>query len=136
MTATKDEASLSASSATLKDLAPDVFRQRLLVEGTFQGGMTEARVRDYLLRLAEALDLRTYGEPVVFQPASGMGKDENAGFDAFVPLIDSGISAYFWTGPRFFSVLLYTCKGFDHDAAIARTRDLLAVQGEMVAHAF
>jgi len=136
MTAITDEASLSASSATLKDLAPDVFRQRLLVEGTFQGDMTEARVRDYLLRLAEALDLRTYGEPVVFQPASGMGKDENAGFDAFVPLIDSGISAYFWTGPRFFSVLLYTCKGFDRNAAIARTRDLLAVRSEMVAHAF
>ena len=136
MTATKDEASLSASSATLKDLAPDVFRQRLLVEGTFQGGMTEARVRDYLLRLAEALDLRTYGEPVVFQPASGMGKDENAGFDAFVPLIDSGISAYFWTGPRFFSVLIYTCKAFDGEAAVARTRDLLAARGEMVAHAF
>jgi hypothetical protein len=136
MTAITDEANLSATSAKVKDLAPGVFRQRLLVEGTFQGEMTEARVRDYLLRLAEALDLRTYGEPVVFQPASGMGKDENAGFDAFVPLIDSGISAYFWTGPRFFSVLLYTCKGFDRDAAIARTRDLLAVRGEMVAHAF
>jgi len=136
MTATNDEATLSATSAALKDLAPGVLRQRLLVEGVFEGEMTEERVRAFLLQLAAALDLRTYGEPVVFQPASGMGKDENAGFDAFVPLIDSGISAYFWIGPRFFSVLIYTCKAFDGEAAVARTRDLLAVRGEMVAHAF
>jgi hypothetical protein len=136
MTATHDAAPISATSTSLKDLAPAVFRQRLLVEGFFHGEMNEARVRDCLLRLAEALDLRTYGEPVVFQPASGMGKDENAGFDAFVPLIDSGISAYFWTGPRFFSLLLYTCKGFDSAAAIARTRELLDVRGEIVAHSF
>lgn len=136
MPATHDAAPVTASTASLKDLAPAVFRQRLLVEGFFSGGMTEDRVRTYLLRLAEALDLRTYGEPVVFQPTSGMGKDENAGFDAFVPLIDSGISAYFWTGPRFFSVLLYTCKGFDTDTAIARSRELLDVQGEVVTHSF
>jgi hypothetical protein len=136
MPATHDTGPVSASSVSLKDLAPTVFRQRLLVEGFFSGGMTEDRVRTYLLRLAEALDLRTYGEPVVFQPTSGMGKDENAGFDAFVPLIDSGISAYFWTGPRFFSVLLYTCKVFDTDTAIARSRELLDVQGEIVTHSF
>jgi hypothetical protein len=127
---------ITASSTSLKDLAPGVFRQRLLVEGFFTGGMTEDRVRTYLLRLAAALDLRTYGEPVVFQPTSGMGKEENAGFDAFVPLIDSGISAYFWTGPRFFSVLLYTCKGFDTDTAITRSRELLDVKGEVVTHSF
>jgi len=136
MPAKHDATPLTESSTSLKDLAPAVFRQRLLVEGFFSGGMTEDRVRTYLLRLAAALDLRTYGEPVVFQPTSGMGKDENAGFDAFVPLIDSGISAYFWTGPRFFSVLLYTCKGFDTDAAIARSRELLDVQGEIVTHSF
>ena len=136
MPVTHDATPVTASTASLKDLAPAVFRQRLLVEGFFSGGMTEDRVRTYLLRLAAALDLRTYGEPVVFQPTSCMGKDENAGFDAFVPLIDSGISAYFWTGPRFFSVLLYTCKGFDTDTAIARSRELLDVQGEVVTHSF
>jgi S-adenosylmethionine decarboxylase len=136
MTATDDKGPISASSATLKDLAPGVFRQRLLVEGFFGGEMSAERVRACLLGLAEALDLSTYGEPVVFEPASGMGKDDNAGFDAFVPLIDSGISAYFWTGPGFFSLLLYTCKGFDQEAAVAWTRELLEARGELVAHAF
>ena len=132
----QDETLVTASSTSLKDLAPSVFRQRLLLEGYFNDEMTEQRVRSYLLQLAEALDLRTYGEPVVFQPASGMGKDENAGFDAFVPLIDSGISAYFWSGPRFFSILIYTCKGFEVDTAVAKTRELLQVHEEIVSHSF
>lgn len=127
---------VSVSNTSLKDLAPAVFRQRLLIEGFFEGEMTEDRVRTYLLRLAAALDLRTYGDPVVFQPTSGMGKEENAGFDAFVPLIDSGISGYFWTGPGFFSILICTCKGFDADEAIAHSRELLGFQGEIVAHSF
>ena len=98
--------------------------------------MTEDRVCDFLVQLADSLELRIYGDPVVFKPDSGMGSDENAGFDAFVPLIDSGISAYFWTESSFFSVLLYTCKGFDADAAISSARELLDADTEIVAHSF
>jgi hypothetical protein len=124
------------STVVLDNLAPEVFRQRLLVEGRFTGEMTRDRVSQNLLELASALQLRTYGDPVIFQPASGMGKEENAGFDAFVPLIDSGISGYFWTGPKFFSLLIYTCKGFDAEVAIATTRRLFGVKEKTVAHSF
>lgn len=136
MTTHSDHARDTTTQASLKDLAPSVFRQRLLVEGSFGGAMTEARVRTFLLDLARALDLRTYGDPVVFQPDSGMGKAENAGFDAFVPLIDSGISAYFWTAESFASILIYTCKGFDTDTAVGTTRELLQIDGDIVSHGF
>ena len=53
---------------------------------------------------------------------------ENQGFDAFIPLIDSGISFYVWSGKQFFAVLLFTCKEFDNDKAIAFTSDFLGVQ--------
>ena len=125
-----------SSRASIKDMAPEVFRQRLLVEGFFTTTMDEPRVRRFLLDLAAALELKTYGEPVVFAPDSGMGHDENAGFDAFVPLIDSGISAYLWTSPAFFAVVLFTCKGFDEALAVRSIRDLLGAEGEMVTHAF
>ena len=124
------------TNTQLEDIASDVFRQRLLIEGHFSGEMTEGRVRESMLALADALELRTYGDPIIFQPASGMGKEENAGFDAFVPLIDSGISGYFWTGARFFSLLIYTCKGFDADKAVVTARDLYGVRGKTVAHSF
>jgi hypothetical protein len=118
-------------SITSKNLAPDVFRQRLLIESFWKIQLTEERVRDYLLGLAAHLNLRTYGDPIVFSPSSGMGKEENAGYDAFVPLIDSGISGYFWEKSKFFSIVIYTCKGFDEEAAIAFTKSFFAVDGEL-----
>lgn len=123
-------------SVTTKNIAPTIFRQRLLMEGYWTVDINAEKVLQYLVELAAALDLRTYGDPIVFAPASGMGKDENSGFDAFVPLIDSGISGYFWSKPKFLSVVLYTCKGFDQQKAIKFTKDYWCVQEEMVSLEF
>jgi hypothetical protein len=121
--------------AEIDNIAPGIFRQRLLIEGFFAREIDEQAVRDYLLGIAAHLGLRTYGDPVVFSPGAGTGRAENAGFDAFVPLIDSGISGYFWTTQKFLSVLLYTCKGFDERAALAYTRTYFEI-GRTVTHAF
>jgi hypothetical protein len=118
----------------MKNIAPDIFRQRLLIEAYYPGEVDSEKVRLYLLGVAAHLDLRTYADPIVFSPA-GLGRTENQGFDGFVPLIDSGIAAYFWTGPRFLSVLLYTCRGFDPDAALSFTRQFFNIQGELVSTA-
>jgi hypothetical protein len=134
--ASYDAAFGEGGTMAITNLAPDIFRQRLLIEGFFARPVDAAVIRAYLLGLAAHLDLRTYGEPVIFAPALGEGRAENAGFDAFVPLIDSGIAGYFWTGPRFLSVVLYTCKGFDPDRAVAFTRDYFAIEGEIATHAF
>jgi len=119
-----------------KNIAPDVFRQRLLIEGYWIIDINETQVRRYLLDLAAALDLRTYGDPIVFSPGSGMGKEENSGYDAFVPLIDSGISGYFWSKAKFFSVVIYTCKGFDAEKAIAFSKAFLKAEAEVVSFEF
>ena len=119
-----------------KNLAPEIVRQRLLIEGYWTVNVDEAVVRDYLLGLAAHLELRTYGDPVVYSPGAESGRPENMGWDAFVPLIDSGISGYFWNGARFLSVVIYTCKAFDEDAAVAFTRDYFEVGGETVTFSF
>jgi S-adenosylmethionine decarboxylase len=116
----------------MKKIAPDIFRQRLLIEGYYKINITRDMLRKYLLGIAEHLGLKTYGEPIIFSPESGMGKEENQGFDAFVPLIASGISAYVWSNAKFMSVVLYTCKGFDETAAIDYTRNYFQVSGELV----
>ncbi len=53
---------------------------------------------------------------------AGIGKPENQGFDAFIPLIDSGISLYVWSKPRFFAAVLFTCKRFGVARALDFTR--------------
>lgn len=120
----------------IKNLAPNVFRQRLLIEGFYTLEISEELLEQYLLSIAAHLNLRTYSKPIIFAPASGMGKEENAGYDAFVPLIDSGISAYFWSSAHFFSIVIYTCKGFDEQAAINFTREYFAVSSEIVSASF
>lgn len=118
----------------MKDLAPDITRQRLLIEGLYTGDVTEEKVKQYLLGIATHLDLRTYGEPIIHAP-EGIGKDENEGFDAFLPLIDSGISLYVWSVKKFFAVVLFTCKEFDNDAAIEYTKAFFSA-GEIVSRRF
>jgi hypothetical protein len=105
----------------MRDLAPGILRQRLLVEGFFTTRVDRAAVEQYLAGVAAALELRAYGAPVIHAP-SGEGKPENQGFDAFIPLIDSGISLYVWSAPRFFATVLFTCKRFDVECALEHTR--------------
>jgi S-adenosylmethionine decarboxylase len=105
----------------MRNLAPDITRQRLLIEGFYSIDVERETITDYAQTLTNNLGLRTYGEPIIFSPG-GAGKEENQGFDAFVPLIDSGISLYFWANQRFFSGIIYTCRAFDETRAIEVTR--------------
>jgi len=114
----------------MRDLAPGITRQRLLIEGHYGILVGQEEVEQYLLGLAEHLRLRTYGKPIVHAPG-GQGKEENAGFDAFVPLIDSGISLYVWTSSSFFAAVLFTCKKFDVDQAVAYTREFFASENAL-----
>jgi hypothetical protein len=120
----------------IKNIAPEVFRQRLLVEGFYTIDLSKEVLKKYLLNVARHLSLRAYSEPIIFVPTSGMGREENSGYDAFVPLIDSGISAYFWSSAKFFSIVIYTCKGFDEQAAIDFTRKYFAATSEIVTASF
>jgi S-adenosylmethionine decarboxylase len=106
----------------VRDLAPEIVRQRLLIEGRFRAELDRDGVERYLTHLAAHLDLRTYGHPIVHAPG-GAGKAENEGFDAFIPLIDSGISLYVWSRRKFFAVVLFTCKPFPVDRAVDFTRE-------------
>ena len=106
----------------MKDLAPEITRIRLLIEGFYSGDMDESRVVRYLFSVAEELGLKVYGHPTIHSPA-GKGSEQNQGFDAFIPLIDSGICVYVWSQRKFFSTLIYSCKSFDADLACRFTRE-------------
>ena len=118
------------------DLAPGIFRQRLLIEARWAIDVDAEMVRGYLLGVAAELRLTPYGDPIVFVPAAGVGRPENAGFNSFLPLINSGISGYFWTEARFLSVVLYSCTPFDPDAAVAFTRGYFAIDGRIACSVF
>jgi len=53
-----------------------------------------------------------------------------------LPLIDSGIAAYAWSGPKLLSVVIYGRAPFDEAAAAAHTRDFFNIPGDIVEHGF
>lgn len=106
----------------MKDLAPNIFRQRLLIEGIYSIVVDEKKIKEYYDVILNELNLTTYKEPIIHN-SSGVGDNKNQGFEAFIPLIESGIAVYTWTEDRFFSIVLFTCKEFDEDKAIKVTKD-------------
>ena len=87
--------------------------------------MNPAKIEAYF-KATERLHLRMYSKPIIFSPG-GEGKAENQGYDAFVPLIDSGISVYIWSTRKFFSAIIYTCKSFDARVAESATKEFFAM---------
>lgn len=115
------------SGATgVDDLAPDIFRQRLVVEGFYTAHVDEAAIRGFFDRFTSALGLRPYAEPTVYTP-QGLGREGNQGYDAFVPLVDSGVSLYVWSTRRFLAVVAFSCTPFDAGRAASVTREYFAM---------
>ena|SRR5687768_4063400 len=106
----------------LTNIAPDIFRKRLLVEGYFGADVTEDSLRDYFSQITGKLGLKTYGPPIIHH-TSGEGKAVNEGFDGFVPLVDSGIYIGVWVNPKFLSTIIYTCGEFDEEKAVGIVRE-------------
>jgi S-adenosylmethionine/arginine decarboxylase-like enzyme len=110
------------NSQPLTNIAPEIFRKRLLVEGYYGIDVTVEILEDYFASITAGLGLRTYGPPII-HTTSGAGKDINEGFDGFVPLIDSGIYISVWSNARFLSTILYTCGEFDEEKAVRVVRE-------------
>ena len=119
----------------VKKLAPHITRQRFLIEGHFNLDVSESDIKEYLQSVSRELALRTYAEPIIYSP-EGMGKGDNQGFDAFIPLIDSGISLYAWTKERFLSVVFYTCKHFSEHSALKFTKEYFVMGDEIATKSF
>ncbi len=111
----------------MKNLAPDITRQRLLIEGFYDIEVDKNVIKNFFQAFTGHMALKVYGEPIIFSPG-GEGKEENQGYDAFIPLIDSGISLYVWSNSRFLSMIIYTCKSFDADKAVYFTKEFFKAE--------
>ncbi len=60
----------------MKNLAPDITRQRLLLEGFYTTNIDKDVIEMFFTDLTNHLSLRTYAKPIIFSP-EGTGKDGN-----------------------------------------------------------
>ena len=57
----------------MENLAPDIKRQRLLVEDYYNITVEENQIRNYFEGITKFLELKTYGNAIIFNPG-GEGK--------------------------------------------------------------
>ncbi len=113
----------------MRDLAPMIHRQRLVVEGTVTTSIDAETIVRYLRELGQVTEMEVLTEPVTHQSPM-------YGWAGWVHWETSGAHFYAWDAPhRFFSVDVYTCKAFDADEVTAFTSEFFGAT-ETVSRAF
>lgn len=103
------------------DLAPEITRQRLVIEGYPRQAITDEAIREYLTQLSSELGMRALITPVTH-------RSDKFGWAGWIHWETSGAHFYAWEVPRlFFSVDIYTCKSFDVDVAVRFTKEFFSV---------
>ena len=99
------------------DLAPGIFRQRLVIEGLVDRPITGDQITSYLSGLSEVCGMIQLLEPVTH-------RSDRYGWAGWIHWETSGAHFYGWDNPLlFFSVDVYTCKPFDVAATVDYTRN-------------
>ncbi len=118
-----------AATVGWHELAPEILRQRLVVEGVPARPVDDEQIRRYLSALSREVGMVQLIEPVTH-------RSDLYGWAGWIHWETSGAHFYAWERPRlFFSVDLYTCKAFDVDTAVSFTRDFFSAQ-PVVARSF
>lgn len=101
----------------MSDLAPSIFRQRLVIEGLMAQPIQDKEIYAYLQDLAPVLDMKALNKPVTH-------KSPQYGWSGWVHWETSGAHFYAWEQPVFFfSVDIYTCKAFVVETAVNFTQN-------------
>src|ERR1700760_140125 len=112
----------------MRDLAPMIYRQRLVIEGYPAQAITDAHIKDYLVKLSEQLQMKTLVEPVTH-------RSDRYGWAGWIHWENSGAHFYAWEQPLlFFSVDVYTCKAFSAETAVSFTADFFSARAVVHKH--
>jgi len=101
----------------MKDLAPSIYRQRLVIEGYPKSSISDVQIKEYLSQLSEVIEMHQLLEPITH-------RSDTFGWAGWIHWETSGAHFYAWDQPMlFFSVDIYTCKAFVPEKAIKFTKD-------------
>lgn len=99
-----------------KNLAPDLIRQRLIIEGTTEKIVEPEAIKRYLIELAKVADMEVLSEPVAYSA-------HEMGYGGWIHWKSSGAAFYSYpTNPPLFTVDCYTCKPFSSEQVAEFTR--------------
>lgn len=104
------------------DLAPDIYRQRLIIEGYPEAPINSDQIKNYLSQLSRKIEMKDLIEPVTH-------RSDTFGWAGWIHWETSGAHFYAWEQPRlFFSVDIYTCKEFSAEVAVQFTKEFFKAE--------
>jgi hypothetical protein len=116
-------------SVKMPDLAPEIVRRRLVIEGTCIWPIVDDQIVRYLSKLSDVCGMKLLVEPVTHC-------SDRYGWAGWVHWENSGAHFYAWDTPKlFFSVDIYTCREFDAERTCEFTRGFFQAP-ELVAMMF
>lgn len=106
----------------MRDLAPNIYRQRLVIEGHQPRPISDIEIKQYLKGLGPVLNMHVLIDPVTH-------RSDKFGWSGWVHWETSGAHFYAWEQPLlFFSVDIYTCKSFEPEVARKYTEDFFGTK--------
>lgn len=99
----------------MKNLAPKIFRKRLVIEGVPDHSISPEEIKEYLCKLSRLLKMKILLNPMTHWSSK-------YGWAGWIHWSASGTHFYAWNNPLFFSVDIYTCKRFNVKTAVAFTK--------------
>jgi hypothetical protein len=110
----------------MENLAPEIHRQRLVIEGVPKRAISHEEIVEYLSLLSVELEMCALIEPVTHL-------SPKFGWAGWIHWETSGAHFYAWETPLlFFSVDIYTCKAFDPVRAVEFTAKFF--ESETITH--
>jgi len=106
----------------MKDLAPNIFRQRLIIEGLYKIEITPLKLEEFMRTLSELLEMTIIYEPIVKNLAENINPIHK-GFECVMIWAESGVSLYTWELEKFFTIDIYSCKKYDIDTVANFAKD-------------
>ena len=99
------------------NLALEIYRQRLVIEGYCQEKVTSEKICHYLNSLGKELGMKVLLEPMT-------NKSSKYGWAGWVHWESSGTHVYAWDEPKpFVTCDIYPCKKFDVQKAVDFTKE-------------
>ena len=111
----------------MKNFAPDIYRQRLVIEGVYSVKMNPKLLKRCMDELSKKLGMKIIYGPIVKNIAYKINPN-HGGFESVLIWAESGASIYTWNRNNFFTVDIYTCRKFDPKTAVAHIKDSFKAQ--------
>ncbi|QQR50031.1 SET domain-containing protein-lysine N-methyltransferase [Candidatus Nomurabacteria bacterium] len=109
------------------NLAPEIFRKRLIIEGKYTVEIKEEQfVTDFLSDLSRELGMTIIAGPFI-SSATGKSVPLHDGYEGSLVWAESGANTYIWTRSKFCTVDIYSCKEFDSEKAISFIKERFGI---------